>query len=65
MVELLEDFPVQMPLDFFLEHINFLKPRKYSIASCHGGIGLLVRLIEYSVTPNRRMLGMVSGGIVR
>ena len=64
-IEVLEDFPVKMDLNYFLEVINFIKPRKYSIASCKKGIiGLLIRLVEYNVTPYRKIYGSVSKGII-
>jgi sulfite reductase alpha subunit-like flavoprotein len=48
-----------------LEVINFIKPRKYSISTCKKGtIGLLVRLVEYNITPYRKMFGAFSKGIL-
>lgn len=48
-----------------MEKINFIKPRKFSIASCKKGIiGLLVRLIEYNITPHRKIYGGVSKGLL-
>lgn len=59
---MLEDFPLRIPLEYLLSHINLLMPRQYSIASTAppNQVLLLVRLLEKQLTPYRTIKGLLS-----
>ena len=65
-IDFLQDFEIQLEYQYFIDHINEVVGRKYSVARVEGDkVFLLIKLVEDQITEGRLHRGLCSHDLFR